>query len=55
MVGRVPFPVILAGIFVMAAWYLINRTKFGRYVLSVGSYEGEVYGSGSVKMSLLRK
>jgi ribose transport system permease protein len=53
MVGRVPFPVILAGIFVMVAWYLINRTKFGRYVLSVGSSE-EVSGLVGISVSKIK-
>jgi ribose transport system permease protein len=39
MIGRVPFPIILSAVFVVIVWYLIYRTKFGRYVLSVGSNE----------------
>jgi ribose transport system permease protein len=39
MVGDVPVPVIIVAIIVAICWYIMYYTKFGRYVLSIGSNE----------------
>lgn len=36
-VGIIPIPVIILAVLVLVFWYVMYRTKFGRYVLSVGS------------------
>lgn len=35
----IPFQVILAALLVLLAWYTLNRTTFGRYMLAVGGNE----------------
>jgi ribose transport system permease protein len=38
-VGGIPFPIVLLVVLLAIFWYILKFTKFGRYVLSVGSNE----------------
>lgn len=38
-IGVVPVPIIILAILVAVSWYMMYRTKFGRFVLSIGSNE----------------
>jgi ribose transport system permease protein len=38
-IGPVPFPAILVVLFVIGGYFLLGRTRFGRYVLAIGGNE----------------
>ncbi|SEG01435.1 ribose transport system permease protein [Caloramator fervidus] len=42
----IPFPVIITFIVFLIAWYLINETRFGRYVYALGGNEDSARLSG---------
>lgn len=45
-IGGVPVPVYIMLIMVAAVWVIVNRTKFGRYLLAIGGNADAAYVSG---------
>ncbi|SKA87024.1 ribose transport system permease protein [Clostridium sp. USBA 49] len=54
-IAGIPMPIILIIIVVLAAWYILNQTRYGRYVYAVGGNEDSARLSGinTVKIKTL--
>ncbi|MBU5486542.1 ribose ABC transporter permease [Clostridium sp. MSJ-11] len=44
--GYIPVPAIITGIILFIAWYILNETRYGRYVYAIGGNEDSARLSG---------